>query len=72
MSRRSKSAMDEQDLKAKIGAAVDGWFTGDIHGSPVSRSTEAYNHLHRSLASLKDRLFADLAGIVPAPAATEE
>lgn len=64
--------MDEQTLQAKIGAAVDGWFNSEIHGSPVSRSTEAYNHLHRSLASLKDRLFADLAGDVPAPAATEE
>lgn len=72
MSRGRKRAMDEQTLQAKIGAAVDGWFNSEIHGSPVSRSTEAYNHLHRSLASLKDRLFADLAGEVPAPAATEE
>lgn len=72
MSRRSKSAMNEQELKSKIDAAVDAWVNSEIHGSPVSRSTEAYNHLHRSLDALKARLCADLAGVVPAPAATEE
>ena len=34
--------MDEATLGAKIGAAVDAWFNSEIHGSQVSRSTEAW------------------------------
>lgn len=60
------------DVESKINAAVDGWFRENIHGSAVSRNTEAYNHLHQALGALKARLVADLAGIVPDPAATEE
>lgn len=46
--------MDEQTLQAKIGAAVDNWFNSEIHGSPVSRNTEAYNHPRRALDVLAE------------------
>lgn len=40
-------------LEGKINAAVQAWFSQHIHGSAVSRATEAYNHLHASLDDLK-------------------
>lgn len=43
-------------LRETVGAVVDRWVLDHIHGSPVARSTEAYNHLKDSLPSLKAAL----------------
>ncbi|MFZ5658768.1 MAG: hypothetical protein ACOY5C_02800 [Pseudomonadota bacterium] len=37
---------------------VDRWFQDQIHNSPVSRHTEAYNHVAQAVAELKKRLQA--------------
>jgi hypothetical protein len=44
------------DRAAKIDAAVDRWFMDFIHGSPVSRATEIYNHVYSATQTLKQRL----------------
>ncbi len=36
--------------------AISGWFAEHINNSPVSRSTEAFNHLLSVLAHLKAEL----------------
>lgn len=36
--------------------AITLWFHRHIHNSPVSRSTEAYNHVQQSLPALYDIL----------------
>ncbi len=38
---------------------VDRWFLDTIHSSPVSRVTEAYNHVHKATQELKRRLSAN-------------
>lgn len=37
-------------------AAIDRWFADTMPGSPLARSTEAYNHVYAALKDLKTRL----------------
>jgi len=46
-------------VEQRVSKVIDAWWTDNIHGSDVARSTEAYNHLHRSLADLKSRLVSE-------------
>lgn len=48
----------ENDLQQQVLDVVDQWLREVIHGSPVARNTEAYNHLVDSLPDLKARLAA--------------
>lgn len=40
----------------KIAGIVRSWMEDNIHGSPISRDTETFNHLAGSLNDLVDRL----------------
>ncbi len=40
----------------RFGAAIDAWFADHIHNSPVSRATDAFNHLLSVLPHLKAKL----------------
>lgn len=39
---------------------VEDWFLENIHNSPVSRNTEAFNHLRAALDDLKRRLSKEI------------
>ena len=56
----AKPAEPPVDLSATIRGVIDGWFYTHIHGSAVSRSTEAVNHLRKSLEPLAAALVAAL------------
>ena len=47
---------------AAIDALVERWAFDSFHGSPVARSTEAWNHVHAATEELRRRLAALFAG----------
>jgi hypothetical protein len=49
-----------QDKENRLHDIVQGWLSSNIHGSPVSRSTEAYNHLVAALPALRALIMKDL------------
>ncbi|HYW76731.1 MAG TPA: hypothetical protein VFA48_08915 [Gammaproteobacteria bacterium] len=53
----------------EVEQVMDAWWTRHVQNSPVSRNTEAFNHLQSIFGTLK----ADVKAIVsPAPAAADE
>ena len=42
-------------------ALVERWFLDCVHGSPIARSTEAWNQAHAAKDELKRRLAAHIA-----------
>lgn len=51
---------DTEGIEEKMAAAVRTWWDTYVLNSPVSRSAEAYSHLHRSLPALRAGLAAVL------------
>ena len=58
-------------MNEKITTVVDTWFNETICNSPVSRNTEAYNHLVMVKEDLKQRLEAALGTSQPEPVADQ-
>lgn len=58
-------------MNERITTVVDTWFNETICNSPVSRDTEAYNHMVMVKEDLKQRLEAALGTAQPEPAETE-
>lgn len=58
--KKEDDAPDDVQEKApsRTDAIVDAWFAEHIPNSPVSRTTEAYNHILSAIADLKKRLAA--------------
>lgn len=48
-------------MDEKIDKTVDAWFNEKICNSPVSRDTEAYNHIAAAKEDLKKRLQTELS-----------
>ncbi len=49
------------DDAERADALVERWFLDSFHGSPVARSTEAWNHVRAATDELRRRLAALLA-----------
>jgi hypothetical protein len=47
-------------LARVIETEIEAWFVESMHGSPVSRATEIYNHVRIAADALKERLAAIL------------
>lgn len=49
-----------RDRAARLAAAVDEWFVAHFYNSPVSRSTDAFNHALAAKEALKRRLIEEV------------
>ena len=46
----------ETSAISPLDAAIEAWFVEQIHNSPVSRATDAFNHVRSAVDDLKTRL----------------
>jgi len=60
MARTPTQTKDAPDPRTvAVDAAVEAWLSESIRNSPLSRSTEAWNHLVTSLDDLKQRILKE-------------
>lgn len=55
-------AKARQPLAKELEAELDKWWAEHVPNSPVSRATDAYNHLHAAFDVLKERVDAVVSG----------